>query len=237
MSDKKLTKRQKNILRYIYDCLREDSRPPTIREIGTALDISSTSVVNYNLNRLQEKDLLEREATVSRGLRLTDAAFELLNVKPAPAVPRPSTSPSILESLQNLVRIPVLGNIVAGEPIEVGNDAFTTYDEDDAIEFSATMLPGRTNDLFALRVSGDSMVDDMINDGDIVVMRPQQTIAQDGEMVAAWVTGEGNTLKRIYRENNRIRLQPSNPNMGPIYADPNDVAVQGKVILVLRNTA
>jgi len=223
MSNKKqLSTRQENILRFIWERMQQESRPPTIREIGGALNISSTSVVNYNLSRLEEKGLLERDKTVSRGLRLTDASYERLG--------------EAIAAVQSMLRIPILGNIVASEPVEAGNENFTTYDEDDIVEIGSSMLSGRSQNLFALRVKGNSMVDDMINDGDIVVMKPQIT-AQDGEMIAAWVTGEGTTLKRIYREDNRIRLQPSNPYMDPIYAAPGDVQVQGKVMLVLRNTA
>lgn len=232
MSEKKnLTKRQRSILEFIHQTVEEDRRPPTIREIGGALDISSTSVVNYNLDRLKERGYLDREEAVSRGLRLTEAAFELLGVAQEKMS---SVSQQIAQGIQNLVRVPIVGNIVAGEPIDVTSD-FAIYDEEDLVELSGSMLPNRTDDLFALRVDGNSMVEDMINDGDIVIMRRAET-ARDGEMVAAWVEGEGTTLKRIYRDNGRIRLQPSNPYMEPIYAPVEDVRVQGKVIWVLRNT-
>ena len=92
------------------------------------------------------------------------------------------------------------------------------------------------DDLFALRVSGDSMIDAMVNDGDIVIMRQQKT-ARDGEMVAIWLTPDGTTtLKYFYNEGERVRLQPANPTMEPIYVRPSDVEVQGKVMMVLRNT-
>lgn len=225
---KPLSKRQQNILDYIAKYVQEHLRPPTIREIGKAVDISSTSVVNYNLTKLTERGLIEREAEVSRGLRLTEKAHRLYNLAS-------STADSVVESI-NMLRIPMLGNIVAGEPIEVGNDDFSTYDDDDAIEIGANMLSGQPDDLFALRVSGDSMIDAMVNDGDIVIMRKQET-ARDGEMVAVWLTGDTTTLKYFHREKDRIRLQPANPTMGPIYVDPQDVRVQGKVMMVMRDTA
>ncbi|MCA9921629.1 MAG: transcriptional repressor LexA, partial [Anaerolineales bacterium] len=138
--------------------------------------------------------------------------------------------------LARVMRIPMLGNIVAGEPIETGNNDFSTYDEEDAVELSASMLTGRTDDLFALRVSGDSMIDAMVNDGDIVIMRSEKT-ARNGEMVAVWLKGDDTTtLKYFYNEGNRIRLQPANPTMEPIYVDPAKVDVQGKVMMVLRQT-
>jgi repressor LexA len=220
----KLSKRQQKILEYITKYIQDAGRPPTIREIGHAASISSTSVVTYNLNKLDERGYLDRDAEVSRGLRLTEKAEALFG--------------NIADAAQNLVRIPLLGNIVASEPVEVGHESFAVYDEDDAVELSRSMLDVRsTDDLFALRVSGDSMIDAMVNDGDIVVMRQQET-AKDGDMVAIWLTpGDTTTLKHIYYEGSRVRLQPANPTMEPIYVSPAEVRVQGKVMMVVRNTA
>jgi repressor LexA len=130
-----------------------------------------------------------------------------------------------------------LGNIVASEPVEVGNESFATYDEEDAIELSRSLLDDKQpEDLFALRVSGDSMIDAMVNDGDIVIMRQQET-ARNGEMVAIWLTPDDTTtLKYFFNEGERVRLQPANPTMEPIYVKPSDVRIQGKVMMVLRNT-
>jgi repressor LexA len=236
MSDElKLSTRQKGMLHYIHSSIEDESRPPTIREIGGALKISSTSVVNYNLNRLRDKGLLERDRTVSRGLRLTDSAYEFLGLAVGSA-DRAATS--LAAQLQNLIRVPILGNIVAGEPIDVTNDTFDTYDEDDVVEMSNTMLPSRKDTLFALRVDGYSMIDDMITDGDIVILQQQET-AQDGDIVAAWVEGEGTTLKRFYseREKGLIRLQPRNPSMEPIWVEPEDVKIQGKLVLTLSQAS
>ncbi|MGH2538526.1 MAG: transcriptional repressor LexA [Candidatus Promineifilaceae bacterium] len=219
-----LSQRQQNMLSYIWRYIEEYSRPPTIREIGQAVDISSTSVVNYNLGRLQEKGFLDRDQEVSRGLRLTNKALGLYQ--------RAS------QAVANLIRIPLVGDIVASEPVEVGHDTFASYDEEDAIELSRTMLGDKSADgLFALRVSGDSMIDAMVNDGDIVIMR-QTDEARNGDMVAIWLTpGDTTTLKYFYKEDNRVRLQPANPTMGPIYVKPSDVRIQGKVMFVLRKTA
>jgi repressor LexA len=228
--DKPLSKRQQKILDYIWDYLQEQSRPPTIREIGQATDISSTSVVNYNLDRLTERGLLEREAEVSRGLRLTEQALKLYRT--ATTVPL-----ALADGVARMLRIPLLGNIVAGEPIEVGNNDFSTYDEEDAVEIGAGMISGRQDNLFALRVNGESMIDAMVNDGDIVVMRQQET-ANNGDMVAVWLTPDDTTtLKHFYRDGDRIRLQPANPTMDPIFVDPDQVRVQGRVMMVLRQTA
>jgi repressor LexA len=126
---------------------------------------------------------------------------------------------------------------VAGEPIEVGNESFEVFDEDDVVEVGINMLPTKkTEDLFALRVNGDSMIDAMVNDGDIVIMRQQET-AQNGDMVAVWIESNGTTtLKHFYRDGAQIRLQPANPTMEPIYVPADDVRVQGKVMMVLRQT-
>ncbi len=220
----KLSKRQQGMLNYIWESIKGDGRPPTIREIGEAVDISSTSVVNYNLTKLVEKGFVSRDKEVSRGLRLTDKASEMFGM--------------VSDAVQGLVRIPMAGTIVASEPVEVGHDNFATYDEEDAVELSSSMLSvNKTDDLFALKVSGDSMIDAMVNDGDIVIMR-QQTTARDGDMVAVWLTpSDTTTLKYFYNEGERVRLQPANPVMEPIYVRPSDVQVQGKVMMVLRNTA
>lgn len=232
---KPLSERQKNILQYIHEYVDENTRPPTIREIGEATSISSTSVVNYNLTRLMERGLVERVPEVSRGLRLTEQAFEYLGLVTGAVAEAVS---SALETVSRVIRVPLLGNIVAGEPIEVGNNDFATYDEDDAVDVSATMLPQMGVDrLFALRVSGDSMIDAMVNDNDIVIMQQQET-ARNGDMVAVWLnSSDTTTLKHFYHEGDRVRLQPANPTMAPIYVDPDDVRIQGKVVMVMRQTA
>ncbi len=218
----KLSKNQQAILDYIASYIQEHTRPPTIREIGEAVGITSTSVVTYNLNKLEQKDLIVREREVSRGLRLSDRALRLYE--------------AVTEVAENLLRIPIMGRIIAGEPINVGNDTFRTYDEEDVVEIAASMLPKQSRDLFALRVKGDSMIDAMVNEGDIVVMR-QQEIARNGDMVAVWLhSSDTTTLKHFYHEGDRIRLQPANPTMSPIYAAPEDVKVQGKVVMVMRQT-
>lgn len=219
----KLSQRQQNILRYVWEYMSEHSRPPTIREIGGAVNISSTSVVNYNLNRLEEKGYVAREAEVSRGLKLTERALELFG--------------ALQDGLRQMVRIPLMGDIVAGEPVELGNEDFATYDDEDAIEVSPGMLPSRKENLFALRVRGNSMIDAMVNDDDIVIMQ-QAHEARNGDMVAVWLPLDNEmTLKYFHREGDQVRLQPANPTMDPIYVHPANVEVQGKVLMVMRQTA
>jgi repressor LexA len=218
-----LSKRQSEILRYVWDYVKESGRPPTIREIGAAANISSTSVVNYNLTKLMEKGFLDRDAEVSRGLRLTEKARELYG--------------TVSDSLKNLVRVPLVGHIVASAPVEVGHDTFASVDHDDCVELGPDLLPGKTDDLFALRVRGDSMIDAMVNDGDIVIMRKQETF-RNGEMLAIWLTpSDTTTLKYVFNEGDRVRLQPANPTLEPIFVAPSDVLVQGKVMMVVRQMA
>lgn len=207
-----LSDRQQRIYRFIRRFTQEHNYPPTIREIGTALGISSTSVVNYNLNKLEEAGLIRRDREVSRGLKIPEAA--------GPVV-------------QDLVAVPVLGVIAAGEPIPVLDES-TYPDEADAIQLTRDICKD-TRGVYALRVKGNSMIDALIHDGDIVIMRHEET-ARNGEMVAVWLKDEeSTTLKRIFHEGDRVRLQPANPTMDPVYVDPASIEIQGKVVAVIRS--
>ena len=206
-----LSERQQNIYEFITKFSHEKGRPPTIREIGSFVGISSTSVVNYNLNILVREGLIQREKEVSRGLRVVNN-----NSKP-------------VSGEASFVQIPLLGAIAAGKPIQVLDESAPS----EMISLTRDLIQEQEG-LFALHVKGTSMIDALINDGDIVVMKKQET-AHNGEMVAVWLKDEKETtLKRIYRERNRIRLQPMNPTMKPFYADPDNVEIQGKVVLVVR---
>ncbi len=228
MSEKPLSKRQQSILQFTRGYLDEHGRPPTIREIGKAVGINSTSVVNYNLGKLEEKGYLDRDPDVSRGLRLTHKADGFSQTIS-------QTATAIRNVVDRFIRVPLVGDIVAGRPVTTGNDSFSTYDEDDAVELSRSMLTEKADGLFALRVRGDSMIDAMVNDGDIVIMKPQYE-AKNGEMVAVWLRNDTTTLKHFYNEGNRVRLQPANPTMEAIYVDPAEVQIQGRVLMVLRQS-
>ncbi|MCS6872036.1 MAG: transcriptional repressor LexA [Anaerolineae bacterium] len=219
-----LSEKQKAILRVIKEWLTVRGYPPTIRDIGNAVGISSTSVVNYNLNKLVEAGFVTRSKTVSRGIRLS---AELMNEIPVR-----------LSQENEVVRVPLLGQIVAGEPLPVLGDDFDHYDEDMLLTVPSSLISGADpSQVYALKVSGYSMIDAMINDGDTVILRRQST-ARNGEMVAVWLTESGETtLKRFYDEGNRVRLQPANPTMEPIYVDKDKVQIQGKVLAVLRRIA
>jgi repressor LexA len=216
MTKGKLSDRQKRMLEFIQRFTGENGYPPSIREIGEAADISSTSVVNYNLNRLVEEGFLTRDQNVSRGLRLTDKLGRAA------------------ERLSNIVRVPVVGRIFASEPVMLPGTDSPVFGADEAIELTRGLLPS-DNGLFALQVKGDSMIDAMVSDGDIVVMTKADEW-RNGDMVAVWLRDrEETTLKHIYREGSRVRLQPANPTMQPIYVEnPESLEVQGKVMLVVR---
>lgn len=218
MAKKELSERQKSIVGYIAEYVGDHGRPPTIREIGSACDISSTSVVNYNLTRLVERGLIDRVSEVSRGLRLTDAGRKMFG---------------IVET--TMIRVPMLGMIKAGVTHGYGDDG--AYDESDAIAVASESINGDTEDLYALRVNGWSMVDALVGDGDTVILR-KQTEAKDGDMVAARVISSDEvTLKYYYYESahKRVRLQPANPTMDPIYVQENDIEIQGRVVKVVRD--
>ncbi len=206
-----LSERQRKILEFIKSFILDNGYPPTIREIGEAVNISSTSVVNYNLNALQKEGHIMRDRTVSRGIRLAESLEELRG------------------AVADVIQVPLLGRIAAGTPIPVPEDGFAG----EMVELTRDIVP-TGNDIYALQVRGNSMIDAFINDGDMVIMRYQQT-ANEGDMVAAWlVNEEETTLKRYYHEGNRIRLQPENSEMLPIYVAPDNLQIQGKVLAVIR---
>jgi repressor LexA len=210
-----LSERQGRILSFLEDFTRENEYPPTIREIGAAVGISSTSVVNYNLNVLENKGYIIRDKIVSRGLKLVDRSG--------------SRTPRVR---QDVINIPLLGRIAAGEPIPIPDSDLPPFGYE-TIELTRDII-GREENIYALQVQGNSMVDALIHDGDIVVMKHQEEAA-NGELVAVWLKDEKETtLKRFYLEGGQVRLQPANPTMKPIYVHPANVEVQGKVVLVIR---
>ncbi|MBI4201166.1 MAG: transcriptional repressor LexA [Chloroflexi bacterium] len=210
---KKLSPRQQQMLRFLGEFLEEHGYPPTVRDIQHACDVSSTSVVDYNLNILQREGHIRRSPEISRGI-------ELVN--------RP-------ERHRETVSIPLLGYIAAGQPLPVtAAEDWSASDPMATVEVASALLKGEQN-LFALRVKGTSMIDALIDDGDIVVLQ-QTTEARNGDMVVAWLKKDKEaTLKRLYREGSRVRLQPANSQMQPIFVAPSDVEVQGKVVAVFRH--
>ncbi len=213
-----LSPRQKDMLNFIRGFIEENGYPPTIREIGRAVNISSTSVVNYNLNILQVRGCIQRDREISRGVRLLDKDKEL---------GRDTVSGVML-------RVPILGRIVASAPVPIPDENFSPLNVDESIALTRDIVQ-ESGSIYALQVKGDSMIDALIHDGDIVIMK-RQTEVRNGDLVAAWLKAEKETtLKRFYWESkNRVRLQPANPTMDPIYVHPSNLEIQGKVIAVIR---
>jgi repressor LexA len=208
-----LSVRQQAILAFVEEFSRTKGYPPTIRDVGVACSISSTSVVNYNLNILEREGLIERDRTVSRGIKLMGVGIKKLGL--------------------GTIRVPVLGTIAAGQPIPVFGEGIAQSAQE-YLELTRAIVVKDAPDLYALRVKGDSMIDASIQDGDTIIVR-QTAEVQNGEMVAAWlINEEETTLKRFFVEDGRIRLQPANPTYQPIYTTQDNVRVQGKVIAVIR---
>jgi len=224
---KGLSERHKKILQVLEKHQAESGYPPSIREIGKQTGISSTSVVNYYLNQLEEEGYIERDRKISRGVRLVKDISGQLH----------EAAGAVRAAMEDLIRVPVIGRIQAGQPMPVPGSDFGYYDPDSGVEIARSLLaPGdKAEDLFALEVQGDSMIDAMVNEGDIVVMKKAQE-ARNGEMVAVWLSDkEETTLKYFFKENGRVRLQPANRTMAPIFVDnPRSVQVQGKVVMVIR---
>ena len=227
---KTLTERQKKILEVLERSQKTNGYPPSIREICKQTNISSTSVVNYYLDQLTNMGYIERDGRISRGIRLVKPLTEI-------ATQAGQKVQVLREAFEEILRFPITGRIVAGEPIHVPASDFNIFDYESSVDVARSLLPAREkiNELFALEVHGNSMIDAMINDGDIVIMKPAHE-AHNGELVAVWLNDkEETTLKYFYLENGRVRLQPANPTMEPIFInDPRNVTIQSKVVMVIR---
>lgn len=227
-----LSERHRKIMEFLGKFQNSNGYPPSIRQIGDSINVKSTSLVDYYLNQLQEMGYIERENHISRSIRVLQ-----------PVQPGFSVSGTVSDAIRNagvalanMVTIPIAGRIVASAPIPVPASDLNYYDAESSVDIARSLLPSKDiNDLFALEVSGDSMIDAMVNDGDIVVMKKADS-ANNGEMVAVWLDDKDETtLKYFYKEANRIRLQPANPNMGPIYVqNPKSLRIMGKVVMVIR---
>ena len=219
---KGLSERHIRVLEFLTKYQSEHGRPPSIREIGDAAKISSTSVVNYYLEQLEKMGYIERDGRVSRGLRLTDKVSEVIQV------------------ITDLMRVPVMGRIVASAPVPVPASDFNYYDVETSVEIATSLLPTpeKNKHLFALEVDGDSMIDAMVNDGDYVIMKPvaSNSEVRNGEMVAVWLPSrDETTLKYFYKEKEGYRLEPANPTMQPIMINKEEpLEIKGKVVMVIR---
>jgi len=218
MTYETLSDRQRAILQYIQSYTADNGFPPTIREIGRECAIPSTSVVNYNLNRLVDRGYITRTPDKSRGLRLNKDSLR--------------ETPFVLLEDRDVFSIPMIGKIVAGAPVWPGDSGSYT---DETLQIPRDLIGGTdSTQVYALRVSGHSMVDAMIDDGDMVILKRQE-VAKNGDMVAAWLIDKNETtLKHFFDEGSRVRLQPRNPTMAPIYVDKDKVQIQGRVLAVMR---
>lgn len=211
MTRKALSPKQKRILQFIRKFTDTRGYPPTVRDIVSGCEISSTSVVAYNLARLETAGYIRHHAKISRGV-------EFLTSK---------------RGNQHIVSVPIIGEIAAGEPIPVPNSEAWDTIATEELEVTEDLTRGKQG-VYALRVKGNSMIDALIKDGDIVLMEYVNS-AENGDMVAVWLKSEKEaTLKRLFRETNRIRLEPANTQMQPIYTAPDNAEIQGKVITVIR---
>jgi repressor LexA len=204
---------------------------PSIREIGESIGVNSTSLVDYYLKQLEDLHYIERDDRVSRSIRILHPLRPTLGERVSQAARKATTA------VNELLTVPVVGRIVASAPIPVPASDLSYFDPETSVEIARSMLPTRerVSELFALEVEGESMIDAMVNDGDIVIMKRAQE-ASNGEMVAVWLDdADETTLKYFYQESNRIRLQPANPTMKPIYVDnPERLRIMGKVVMVIR---
>jgi repressor LexA len=208
---KDLSARQERIFEYIRDFIDRHDYPPSIRQIQEACDVSSTSVVDYNLRILEGKGYIRRDREVSRAIEVTHGGTRRARIIP----------------------VPIIGTIAAGQPIPVPSADTWQAEQSDTIDVSPEMVGNRDN-IYALRVKGTSMIDALVNDGDVVILEATSA-AKDGEMVAAWLKREQEaTLKKMYVEGEHVRLQPANETMQPIYTEASNVEVQGRVIAAFR---
>ncbi len=216
VTSKKLSPRRQQILGFIQEFITENGIPPTVRDIQRACQISSTSVVDYNLHKLRQAGYLNRRPDVARGIELLDDSGQPVSTAP---------------------KVQIVGAIAAGQPIPVfsAEDSASSA-EFDTIEISLD-LQRRFGKLFALRVNGTSMMDALIDDGDVVIVSAGREAA-NGDMVVAWLKAEEEaTLKKFYLEGDQVRLQPANSQMEPIYSHASNVEVHGKVVEVIRKLA
>jgi repressor LexA len=209
---KELSDKQQRILQFIEDFIEEHDYPPTVRDIQYGCDISSTSVVKYNLDRLSEGGYLSRDSEVSRGLALPGG--------------RAQRAPE-------MVAVPLMGTIAAGSPFPLPQTDTWADPGIEAIDLPQSVV-GRGEHVYALRVKGESMIDALIGDGDLVIMEATKQV-RNGEMAAVRLVREDETtLKYFYPEGQTVRLQPANSQMQPIIADARNVEVMSRVLAVWR---
>ena len=209
-----LTERQQGILEFFEDFLDEHGYPPTVRDIQRGCDISSTSVVSYNIEILKREGLIRKDDGVSRGLGLV--------------------SPRHQRNAPETVAVPLVGSIAAGEPFPLPTaETWASAANLDSVDLPQP-IAGRNKGLYALTVKGESMIDALIADGDLVIMEQTNSVP-NGEMAAVRIAPDDETtLKRFYAEGTVVRLQPENSQMEPIIVPADKVDVLSRVVAVWR---
>ena len=198
-----LSQRQTNILEFIKEAIRKKGYPPAVREIGEAVGLLSSSTVHGHLQTLEDKGYIRRDPTKPRAIEILDSSSDALEQK-------------------KVTHIPIVGRVTAGQPILAIENIEGTFPLPDDLV--------RQDNVFMLRVQGESMIEAGILNGDLIIVR-QQNEARNGEIVVALI-GEEATVKRFFKERTLIRLQPENSTMEPIYSQ--DVTILGKVVGVFR---
>ena len=203
---KELTKRQSEIYQFIKHIVQTKGYPPSVREIGLAVGLASSSTVHGHLSRLEEKGYIKRDPTKPRAIEITETVGENINQ-------------------ENTIHVPVIGKVTAGIPITAVENV------EEYFPLPAHFTSTHNSNIFILDVIGDSMIEAGILDGDKVIVR-SQTIAENGDIIVAMTEDDEATVKRFYKEESRYRLQPENSTMEPIYLD--NVSVLGKVVGLFR---
>lgn len=208
------------ILRFLESYWRRFLRAPSIEDIRANVQLPSKDHVYRDLAKLEEKGYISRERGMARSIRLLRT------------VEGRSFHPDDVP-VSKIISVPLLGKIAAGEPIHWPDSDFSIYDSE-MIELAQEMV-GKRQEVYALKVKGNSMIDAMVYDGDIVIMQRYEGRPEDGEIVAIWLADRGETtLKKFYAQGDQARLQPCNPTMSPLFVDARDVRVQGKLLAVIR---
>lgn len=198
---------RERILAFVQSFIVDKGYSPSVSDIVEGCSLSSPNLVQYHLNVLEKQGVLRREPGIFRSIQLVQG---------------------------NNIEIPLLGTIAAGTPIPVPESETWTTEAEEMLTLTREVV-GDSRNLFALRVRGRSMIDACIMDGDIVIMEAVSAVV-DGDMVAVWLKDEHEvTLKHIYRDGDRVRLQPANRQVEPLYVDPDNVEVQGRIVAVIRS--
>lgn len=216
-----LTKKQKEVFDFICDYTAKEGISPSQKEIKEYFELKSFGSVQRYLQYLMKAGLIEQDWNAKRGIKILKSPSQIFSA----STPPPQ---------EEIIKLPLLGKAAAGSPIEAIENC------DDYLKIPGLMIPPKVpqNKLYALKIAGDSMIEDGIHDGDIIICQHQNS-AQNGETVVALIDNEA-TVKKFYRQKNKVELHPANPFLKPFIftaEDQNDLRITGKVIALLRNYA